>query len=325
MATPLVAPLVTKVRNRTERLRQRRWRMAPYRSDERHVVIGGAPRSGTTLLRRVFDRHPDLVAGAETKLFVPAGFNLAWLSRSHGIPLEDVDRMRERSLSQGAFIDAFASRVRADAGKERWMEKTPMNIQHLDWILSRFPRASVIHLVRDGRDVVCSMREHPDWRWVDGDWQKVLVARPVEWYARRWVGDTGLGMRWRGDPRYVEVRYEDLVRDPVGELARICAAIDEPADPGWLAAVIGPTAGPDAGMGAPGEGPAEGSRPEDAAASGRSGDTGEGPGGEPRPDDKGPISDVSLARWRRDLSEADLEVVMGICGPRLSELGYPDR
>ena len=23
----------------------------------------------------------------------------------------------------------------------------------------------MLHLIRDGRDVVCSMREHPDWRW----------------------------------------------------------------------------------------------------------------------------------------------------------------
>lgn len=295
-------PLVTKVRNRTERLRQHAWRMRPYRSAERHIVVGGAPRSGTTLLRRLFDRHPGIRSGAETKLFVPAGFNLAWLSRSYAIPLDELVRMRETSPTQGVFIDRFAARVLADSGKARWLEKTPMNIRHLDWILGRFPEACVIHLVRDGRDVVCSMREHPDWRWVDGDWQKVLVPRPVEWYAGRWVQDTAAGMRWRGDPRYLEVRYEDLVRDPARELARICEAVREPLDPDWLAAVMAPTVA----AAAPGV----------VTSSASAGDA-------LRPDDKGPISEASIGRWHRDLAADDLATVMRVAAGRLVELGYP--
>ena len=55
-----------------------------------------------------------------------------------------------------------------------------MNIRNLDWIMPRLPHASVVHIIRDGRDVVCSMRQHPDWRWVDGAWQKVLVPRSIE-------------------------------------------------------------------------------------------------------------------------------------------------
>lgn len=281
------SPLLTRLANRTERLRQYRWRTRGYRSEERHIVVGGAPRSGTTLLRRIFDRHPSICAGAETKLFVPAGFNLAWLARSFDLPEDDVREMRRRSASQAAFVDAFASRVRACSGKARWMEKTPMNIQHLAWILERFPKVSVVHLVRDGRDVVCSMREHPDWRWVDGEWQKVLVPRPLGWYAHRWVADTEAGMRWRSDPRYVEVRYEDLVRDPQAQLRRLCEAIGEPADPDWLATIV--------------------------AAESSSG----------RPDYEGAISAGSLERWRHDLDEGALATVMAICERRLVELGYP--
>ena len=76
-------PLLTRVRNRVERMRQRRWRMAPYASGERHIVMGGAPRSGTTVLRKLFDRHPEICSGAETKLFVPAAYNLEWLAQSY--------------------------------------------------------------------------------------------------------------------------------------------------------------------------------------------------------------------------------------------------
>jgi hypothetical protein len=254
--------------------------------------MGGAPRSGTTLLRRILDRHPDICAGPETKLFVPAAFNLEWLSDAYAIPLPELRAMRDRSESQAAFVDAFAERVLAACGKPRWAEKTPMNIRNLEWITRHFPMASIVHIIRDGRDVVCSMRQHPDWRWKDGAWEKVLVPRPIETYARRWVDDTAAGMRWRGDARYVEVRYEDLVRAPVLHLERLCEAIGEPVVAAWIEGVTRP------------DGP---SHPTEREA---------------RPDDKGAISATSIGRWRDELDERDLDVVTRICGPRLRELGY---
>ncbi len=265
--------------------------MAGYDSSEAHLVMGGAPRSGTTVLRKLFDRHPEICCGAETKIFVPAAFNLPWLAKSYGIPLADLESMRSAAPSQAAFIDAFASRVRADAGKVRWAEKTPQNIRNLDWIVARFPRASIVHIIRDGRDVVCSMRGHPDWRWVDGAWQKVLVPRSVEWYARRWLADTAAGMARRDDPRYVEIRYEDLVADPSAILRQICDGIGAGADAAWLEQV--------------------GRRADEAGRTGR-------------PDYEGAVSDASVGRWREDLTAAERQEVERLCGPRLRELGYED-
>ena len=230
------SPLLHRVRNRVERARQHRWRMAPHRSPEAHIVLGGAPRSGTTLLRRLLDRHPEVCSGAETKLFVPAAFNLAWLAQAYAIPRHELEEMRRSARSQAAFIDAFAARVCAGSGKPRWAEKTPQNIRHLDWILEHFPVASVVHIIRDGRDVICSMREHPDWRWVDGAWQRVLVPRPLEWYAQRWLDDTSAGMARR--------RRSPLRRGPlrgprggprVGPAGHLRAASGIATDEAWLA------------------------------------------------------------------------------------------
>jgi protein-tyrosine sulfotransferase len=283
------SPFLVRLRNRTARLRQRRWRMGGHTSTQQHIVMGGAPRSGTTVLRRVFDRHPEVCSGAETKLFVPAAFNLAWLSDAYEIPFDELQYMRAESLSQAGFIDAFAEHVRRDAGKARWAEKTPMNIRYLDWIMEHFPEASIVHIIRDGRDVVCSMREHPDWRWVDGAWQKVLVPRPLDTYAQRWLTDTNAGIAWRDDPRYVEIRYEDLVEDVPGVLQHVCDGIGVSLDAEWLAAVRRP-----------------------ARAVGATGS----------PDYEGALSSASVGRWREDLKDSEQEELGRLLGPQLELLGY---
>jgi protein-tyrosine sulfotransferase len=296
------SPLSGRIANRLERLRQHRWRMAPYRSAQRHIVLGGAPRSGTTLLRRLLDRHPEICSGAETKLFVPAGFNLAWLAQAYSIPLAELEAMRRDSTSQAAFIDVFASRVVAAADKHRWAEKTPQNIRHLRWISEHFPGASLVHIIRDGRDVICSMRQHPDWRWVEGGWQKVLVPRPLTWYAQRWLDDTAAGTAWRGDARYVEVRYEDLAIEPVATLRGLCEAIGVATDESWLSLATGRP------------GAAAGDHPGHEVAH---------PGREvAHPDYEGAVSDASVGRWRAELDPGEQQEVERLCGPRLRELGY---
>jgi hypothetical protein len=276
--------LADKVRNRFARARQHRWRMAPYRSTARHVVIGGSPRSGTTLLRRTFDRHPGLCCGPETNLLLPVRVAFGPLAAGSGIPEAELRAMFDASGSQGAFVDSVAARYQALRGRPRWAEKTPQNIRHLEWILSRWPEARVIHVLRDGRDVVCSMRDHPDRRWVDGRWVKEARTRPIEELARRWVADTAAGMAWRGDPRYLEVRYEELVSDPPAVLDRVLAFLGERSEPGLLSTGI---------------------------------DDGGG-----RPDAAGAITTSSVERWRRDLSPAEQAIVRRVAGARLGELGY---
>jgi hypothetical protein len=208
-------------------------------------VIVGAPRSGTTLLRFMLDAHPLLAIPPETGFLALAdqfgGPNArssffeavtryppdapAW--NDFGIPLEAfsaaLDRIEPFSAADGfrAMYRLYAARF----GKPRWGDKTPMYALHLPVIAACLPEARFVHLIRDGRDVALSLRQ----TWFSpgtsmaaqaGHWLQFVSA------ARRDGPTTG---------RYLEIRYEDLVRDPRRTLEAICAFIDLPYSDEMLA------------------------------------------------------------------------------------------
>jgi hypothetical protein len=276
--------LTEHVRNRTTRLRRYRWRHRAYTSDERHIVIGGTPRSGTTLVRRTLDRHPGLCCGPETSILLPGSIRIEQVASEYKWPAAELRELMSASDSQGAFVDAFARAYRERRGRPRWAEKTPLNVHSFAWVLERFPEARLVHVIRDGRDVVCSMRQHPERRWVDGVEVKELRPQPVEAYMRRWVRDTEAGIAMRGDPRYIEVRYEELVDDPERVLRGLVDALDEPWLPRLLVERTPKSGGP-------------------AHANSR-------------------ISTGSVGRWRQDLSADERAAVQRIGGELLARLGY---
>ncbi len=277
--------LVARIQNRAGRLRQRPWRNRAYESRESHLIIGGAPRSGTTLLRRVIDRHPGICCGPESGILLPGGFHVSSVAAAYRMPESELRAMLDASGSQGAFVDAFATRYRETRGRPRWAEKTPLNIQSLDWILERFPKAQVIHVIRDGRDVVCSMRQHPERRWVDGEEVRELRPRPVAEYAHRWVRDVEEGMRFRGDPRYHELRYEAFVTDPAQVLADLLVSVDETWEPSILVEKT----------------PRGGKKAHANTA----------------------ITPRSVGRWRTDLTADEQREAHAIMGPLMRSLDYP--
>ena len=125
---------------------------------DRFLFVGGAPRSGTTLLQHVLDSHPLVFGGPEFDC-IPGIIHIwrqivaAW------------DRGRIRVFGARPQIDAaFASLIEAlllpaaDAHQVRVLsEKTPFNVLVFSDLLELFPGCRVLHLVRDPRAVVSSM------------------------------------------------------------------------------------------------------------------------------------------------------------------------
>lgn len=198
------------------------WVRAPYTSKESPIIVGGCDRSGTTLLRATLDSHPDIAAGPESWVFVYK-IKPDWLAREYDFDPLFVRALRRDSSSLAEFIDRFMDAYRTREGKYIWCEKSPRNILRLDWIWGRFPKARVIHIVRDGRDVACSLRHHPKRIRAGDEYVPTNFNRPIRTCIDHWRRYVSAGMTHRGDERYMEVRYEDLVADYEGVTRRLCA------------------------------------------------------------------------------------------------------
>ena len=256
------------------------------------IVLGGCGRSGTTLLRMMLDSHRRICCGPESSLFRRRAVDVRWLADRFGFAHDEVRAIYDAAPSRPAFIEGFAGLCMQKAGKARWAEKTPRNIGRIAEIFRCFPAARFVHVLRDGRDVACSLRTHPRHKVVDGKLVPTGVRKPIAGCARRWVRDIESARRWWADPRFMTVRYEDLVLSPRPALEGVMTLIGEDWDQAML------------------EHAAADSPFRDATRFAQN------------PEALGAVSTASLSRWQRDLDEGDKRIFKRIAGPLLVELGY---
>jgi hypothetical protein len=111
------------------------------------------------------------------------------------------------------------------------LSKRTANNQRLRWIRESVPEAKFIHLIRDGRAVAYSLPRVNWWErhriWWAGCSPEMLARTgedPLAICARNWVMDVQAvraGLEGIAAGRVLEVRYEWLLDDPVGQLRRI--------------------------------------------------------------------------------------------------------
>jgi protein-tyrosine sulfotransferase len=203
-------------------------------SDAEMVFIGGCPRSGTTLLREMLGRHRHLATGLEAGFFHRRP-EIDRLAFQWDMPEHEVAAILRASPSLADFVEAMAEVRIARSSKRRYVEKTPINCRFVSQILDLFPRGRFIHIIRDGRDAVCSIRNFGGSEFRNGKMVKITpVPTDIAHSAQFWVNEVSLGMATRDHPRCLEVRYEQLIADPEAELARVCAFIGEEFDPAML-------------------------------------------------------------------------------------------
>jgi len=216
------------------------------------IFIVGCPRSGTTLMRRILNRHPSIAIGKETHfrrlvyLRRKAFGDLSDLSNRRRLIAEYLashhmrkskldtpefsDKLMREAISYKAMFTSMLSHSAELQGKPRYGEKTPHHALFLDTLCDWFPNAVILHMVRDPRASVASM-QHRGWRGS-------VVAN-----ARTWLKLNQAARRFRDRPGYLDVRYEALVTEPIGEVRRICSLIGEEYSASMLVPEESPTGG----------------------------------------------------------------------------------
>ena len=246
------------------------------RLDDRLVFVVGSPRSGTTFLARAIGSLPGFVDLGE---LAPLKARAGELSE---LPPPEAARRLRRLLA--------VSRRVGLVGSVRGVEQTPEVAYLVEAVALAYPEARIIHAVRDGRDVVCSLL-HKGWLasdragrddagvaygayprfWVEeerrSEFASTSDARRAAWAWRRYV----YAARRAGD-RAFEVRYEAMALEPEAVARSLASYIEAPSDA--LVEALG---------GAHGE---------------------------------------SVGRYRRDLTGEQLDDVIVEAGELLHELGY---
>ncbi|MBS0642729.1 MAG: sulfotransferase [Proteobacteria bacterium] len=247
------------------------------------VVVGGSPRSGTTLLRTLLSRHSMIAAGPETTVFLNRISSPEDIATRLGWQAAEIRQWQRDSRSQAEFIGRFHAAVVQRFGKPVWLEKTPRNVGRFRFVRRHFPNAKLVHIVRDGRDVVCSLRRTPFARLDHAapDSTAAAIRCAVQW--RKLVE---AGIKWRHDPNYYELSYEALVRAPEEQLRALLTFLDLPWEPQILQ-------------------PADDEAPDIFESKATRA-----------------IFDSSPGRWRHELSPADQRALDVLLGPTLAKVGY---
>jgi len=268
------------------------------------VVMGGAARSGTTLLRGTMGRHPLIASLPETTVFLHRITSARHLGQRLGWNPVLIEQWQARSRSQVEFIERVHRAVVAEFGRPVWIEKTPANVLRFGFVRRSFPQAKLVHVIRDGRDVVSSLRWKP-WAKIPRD-----IPRASPEAARRcgllWARSVRAGLAHRSDKAYFELKYEDLVADPEAVLRRLLDFLEIP----WSGRVLATTAVPHGSAQRPMT--ASDDWPDDVKESFR----------QDQIVADGAVFRDSVGRWRDDLSLADAVVLQPVIGDLLIELGY---
>lgn len=184
-------------------------------------VIAGLPRSGKTLLEKLLGSQPSLYAVGETSVL----YNLFLdVDRSGGA---DGTIRALRALPGQPIRDHFADRLKygPKKGAIRCIDTTPGSLEQLGLLGPLHPDVPIVFVRRDTRDLAASLYFKQFNKAHRYTYDLGTAARAIartEYLARRWQATMPNPM--------AEIRYEEMVADPVGTARRLLTQFGLPVE-----------------------------------------------------------------------------------------------
>lgn len=247
---------------------------AVYRS-ESNVFNLLAPRFGDLRVRK--NRQKMMDCWLRSYMFIASGLD------GKEIEAKVLDECR----SSGDFLRIVMEQIACRQNVDRWADCTPEHLLYAEAIQQTFPGASVVHIIRDGRDVALSLAKLGWIRPILPHRNGRLTASALYW---EWIVQKGRATGQRIARNYTEVRFEELITEPRRILAQLGRFIDHDLDYDRIRRVaVGSVSKPNTSF----------------------------------MDELQGQPFTPLRRWERLLPPDDLAVLERLIGDRLSDLGYP--
>jgi len=207
------------------------------------IFVMGAPRSGTTLLRLLLTTHLDICIPPESLFFAalePKYGNARIQSEEFlddlyseqfpkfcewnvGRELLSNNLKCYQELNYALAVETVYQTYRQQLDPEAsvWGDKNPCHIHHVDKIWRHFPESKIILIVRDFRACYSSMKNIvAGEQGVKEIW---TGPRTLEGMTRQWNQVINLVDKYhQKSEQFYLVYYENLVREPVAQLTKVC-------------------------------------------------------------------------------------------------------
>ncbi|MGB0911903.1 MAG: sulfotransferase family protein, partial [Nitrospirales bacterium] len=208
---------------------------------ERIIFVGGANRSGTTLMQNILDSHPEICGGPEFR-HVPDIIEVR--NKLH----ESIGLKRMEVFCSCDEVDAYIKTLIGslllpllEKSQCKYLsEKTPANILVFTELKSLFPASRFIRVVREPRAVMASEVEMRKKRKANNlpcvyDGSLAAFRKVLHKVKKYYI--SGAASTQLSPERELLVKYEDLVSDVEGVSKRICHFLEIP----WFKEMLSPS------------------------------------------------------------------------------------
>ena len=224
----------------------------------KQIFIVGSSRSGTTMMGRILGNHSSIFTFKELHFFGTIWTNhsesnldkkqqIDLLSRllcieKNGLFQQDnISDFNDRAISILAnkntsnplsIYELFLEEITSYNNSFIACDQTPKNIYYLNEILSYFPNAKVINMVRDQRDVLLSQKNKWKRRFLGAS--AIPLSEAIRSYinyhpilsAKVWNSSLEYSAKFANNNRVRVVRFEDLLVEPIPTIKELCLFLE---------------------------------------------------------------------------------------------------